>query len=70
MDEPTRDDLDALWTTAIECEGIPGAASESLYELYNARMKKFTWVGDEVKLMLALDGYLEHRGCAICEGIK
>lgn len=61
--EPTYDELNRLWTAAIECEGIGGASMETLRALYDARMKKFSWVGkEECNLRFALDGYLEHRG--------
>lgn len=61
--EPTADDLNRLWTIAIECEGIAGAGLGALYELYEARIKKFCWVGKrERDLMFAIDKYLAHRG--------
>lgn len=63
INEPTSDELSRLWTAAIECEGIGGSSMETLYELYEARIKKFTWVGKrECDLRVALDRYLEHRG--------
>lgn len=60
--EPTAEELNRLWTAAIECEGIGGSSMETLYELYEARMQKFTWVGPECSLRVAIDRYLEHRG--------
>ena len=61
--EPTYEELNRLWTAAIECEGIGGSSMETLAALYEARMKKFSWVGkEECRLRFALDAYLEHRG--------
>lgn len=61
--EPTADELNSLWTAAIECEGIGGSSMETLHALYDARVKKFSWVGTyEIGLMFSLDNYLEYRG--------
>lgn len=62
MSEPTHDDLSKLWDAAFECERS-GSSRETLHQLYEARMKKFTWVGIvENDFRIALDLYLEHRG--------
>lgn len=63
QNEPTADELNSLWIAAIECAGIGGSSMETLHALYEARMKKFSWVGEnECNLRLALDAYLEYRG--------
>jgi hypothetical protein len=62
-EQPSYEQLNRLWTSAIECEGIGGASMDTLHKLYEARMEKFTWVGqDECNLRIALDKYLAHRG--------
>lgn len=65
--EPTYDELDRLWTAAIECEGIGGSSMETLHALYEARMRKFSWKGkDECNLRFSLNRYLKHRGYDTC----
>ena len=56
-------ELTRLWTAAIACEENSSTSTETLHQLYEARMKKFTWVGsDEHHLRHSLDLYLENRG--------
>ena len=70
MNEPTADELNGLWTSAIECEGIGGASAQTMQELIAARKKKFTWLGErECNLRIALDRYIEHRNPAITFGV-
>ncbi len=68
--EPTYDELNRLWTAAIECEGIGGASAQARQELIAARQKKFTWIGGrECNLRIAIDRYIEHRNRAITFGV-
>ena len=61
--EPSIDELNKLWTAAIECSDCIGASSQLLRDLYDARMKKHSWVGPkENQLRFALDSYLYANG--------
>ena len=66
MIEPTFDDINGLWKAAIACEEVVGASRATLANLYEARMKKFGWVGkEEGELRFAVDRYLEHWGYSV-----
>ena len=66
--EPSIDELNKLWTAAIECSDCIGASSQLLRDLYDERMKKHSFVGKkECELRFALDAYLYDNGYRVYE---
>jgi hypothetical protein len=60
--QPSINCISKLFGIAIELEGIAGAQSQAIIDLRNARNKRTTWFDKEIKLMHAVDKYLESRG--------
>ena len=56
--EPTAAEVSQAWSDAIELQDVPGARVAALAELKAIRQRKYTWIGSEIDLMLAVDRYL------------
>lgn len=57
------DQLNRLFTAAIECQHIGVARLETLLALYKARQDKTTWFGeDELRIRDQIDAFLNYNG--------
>ena len=56
--EPTAVEVSQAFKWAIECRMCPARGLTALAELRAIRQRKYTWIGSEIDLMLAVDRYL------------